>query len=169
MLPLFAEGVTKGADSIYRQLLIEQFRDYEERYGCALLSRIDGGKKSALVRVVVGLMLYHFWIRIAESHSTLVSIPLTSALHFEIYHEKPSPKAGNSLSESFLDYMNYQNPHFEDPKMAPAFKFGNDIAEIMETLNISFSFMASQQAILISEITRKILDGLLLNKEAGER
>ncbi len=156
LLPSVASGISQGADSIYRQLLIEQFKDYEERYGCALLADINDAKQKTLVHVVVSFMLYTFCNSIAQTRPEQIAIPLTSALHFEIYNEKPSAGAG-----SFLDYMTYQNPNFEDPKMAPAFKFGNEIAQIMETMDMAFSLMASQQAILISEITRKILMGLL--------
>jgi len=159
ILPSIASGISQGADAIYRKLLIAQFTDYEERYGCTLLARINDEKKAALICVTVSFMLYTFLIRIAATSPEQISAPLTAALHFDIYHEKP--KAGTG---SFLDYMIYQNPKFEDPKMAPAFKFGNEIAQIMETMDMAFSFMASQQAILISEITRKILDGLLPNQ-----
>ncbi len=153
-LPSLASGISQGADSIYRQLLIEQFKDYEERYGCTLVGQINDAKKSALTRVVVSFMLYTFCNKIVESYPEEPSLPLTSALHFKIYKEKP-------IAGSFMDYITYQNPNFEDRKLAPAFKFGNEIAQIMETMDMAFSFMASQQAILIAEITRKILDGLL--------
>ena len=154
MLPLIASGILQGADSIYRQLLIEQFKDYEERYGCTLVTHINEVRQKTLVCVVTSFMLYTFYKKIRETSPEQISVPLTSALHFEIYKEKPS-------NESFLGYMAYQNPNFEDPKMAPAFKFGNEIAQIMETMDMAFSMMASQQAILISEITRRILDGLM--------
>ena len=154
MLPSIASGITQGADSIYRRLLIAQFRDYEARYGCTFLSEINDEKKSALMRAIASFMLYAFSGGIEERHPKQFSIPLTYALHFEIYNEKPA-------GDSFMDYLAYQNPNFEDTKMAPAFKFGNDIAQIMRTMDSAFSMMASQQAILISEITRKILDGFL--------
>jgi len=153
-----AFGFSQGADAIYRQLLIEQFKDYEQRYGCTLLAHIDIVKQACLVRAVRSFMLYTFCHQIAESGKEQTAIPLTSALYFEIYKEKPAQGRGD-----FLDYIMYQNPHFEDRNMAPAFKFGNEIAQIMETMDMAFSMMASQQAILIAEITRRILNGLIKN------
>jgi hypothetical protein len=159
MLPSLVTGFTQGADSIYRRLLIEQFKDYEQRYGCALLHQINDEKKFALVRVVSSFMLYTFCKKIAETHPSPVALPLTCALHFEIYKEKPIN--GVSPVGSFMNYITYQNPNFEDRKLAPAFLFGNEVAQIMETMDMAFSFMASQQAILISEITQKILTELM--------
>lgn len=166
LLPNFANGISQGADSIYRRLLIEQFKDYEERYGCTLLAQINDKTEAALVRTVISFMLYTFCNKIAETYPEPISSPLTSALHFEIYKEKPIKGAQCRTGHiapagSFLDYMTYQNPNFEDRRLAPAFKFGNEIAQIMETMDMAFSFMASQQAVLIAEITQRILSGLL--------
>lgn len=158
MLPILATGFTQGAEAIYSRLLIEQFRDYEERYGCALLAQINDAKKEVLVRTVISFMLYTFCNKIEELYPKGHCLNLTAALHFEIYKKKPCPG-------SFMDYLTYQNPNFEDRRLAPAFKFGNEIAQIMATMDMAFSCMASQQAILISEITQKILDGLMSQKQ----
>ncbi len=159
MLPSLATGFTQGADSIYSRLLIEQFKDYEERYGCALLSQINDAKKVVLVRTIINFMLYTFYHKIAETYPKELSVSLSAALHFEIWGNSPGELPA---SVSFIDYLTYQNPNFEDRKLAPAFKFGNEIAQIMATMDMAFSCMASQQAILISEITRKIIEGLML-------
>ncbi|MFQ5781267.1 MAG: hypothetical protein ACE5HN_10860, partial [Nitrospiria bacterium] len=82
---------------------------------------------------------------------------LTDALHFEIYRMLPS-------KNSFIEYLTYENPNFEDPDMAPAFKFGNDIADIFEIQDFSFSLMISQQSPLITEIFKKIIRLILFNE-----
>ncbi|MEK7748380.1 MAG: hypothetical protein AAB300_04835 [Nitrospirota bacterium] len=156
-LPSLANAMIQGSDAIYSKLLYPQFQDYEMRYGCAIVAQIDEKKKLEIVRAGTAFMLYTFYSRV-NNDLGLVSVPLTYALHFEIYKEEP--KAG-----SFVDYLTYQNPHFEDPKMAPSFKFGNEIAQILATMDMAFLFMASQQAVLISEITKNIITGFGLAKE----
>jgi hypothetical protein len=156
-LPSIANAIAQGADAIYHKLLYAQFQDYEQRYDCSIVTLIDEDKKAELIRLITGFMLYTFYNRENEQSRDAPSVPLTYALHFEIYKNEPK-------GESFLDYLTYQNPNFEDPKMAPAFKFGNEMAQRMRTMDTAFLFMASQQSVLIAEITQKILNGLLNEK-----
>lgn len=158
-LPQIANAISQGANAIYLKLIYPQFQDYEARYECVIVAQIDDGKKTEIIRVIISFMVYTFYNRM-NVHDSAASVPFTHALHFEIYKNKP--EAG-----SFADYLTYQNPNFEDPKMAPSFKFGNEIAQIMATMDMAFLFMASQQAVLVAEITQKILDGMIPPSEAA--
>lgn len=165
LLPKMGETIRQGADYLYLKVLQEQIRDYDVRFGSKVVDQIDEPKKSAILRKLTGLMLVTFFNELSEQYpdSTLPSA-LTDALHYEIYRALPA-------KDSFIDYLTYRNPNFEDPRLAPAFKFGNDIAEIVQTLDLSFSFMISQQSTIISEISRKLIRLVLFDEpiEAAPR
>lgn len=161
LLPNMGETIRQGADYLFIKVLQEQIRDYDVRFGSKVVDQIDDSKRSAILRKLTGLMLVTFFNELSEQYpdSPLPSA-LTDAVHYEIYQALPS-------KDSFIDYLTYRNPNFEDPRLAPAFKFGNDVAEIMQTLDLSFSFMVSQQTTIISEISRKLIR-LVLFDEAIE-
>jgi hypothetical protein len=155
-LPQISKNFIQSAELIYERILRGQFSDYEERYGGGLLAKINEEKKGQLIHGVTNFMLYAFFCKIEEEGSVVAS-PLTHALHFEIYKTVPTNDS------SFLTYVTYQNHNFEEKRLAAAFKFGNDISNIMETADRPFSFMGSQQAMIISEVTRRVLADTLTN------
>ena len=157
-LPQMAEAARQGGDYLYREVLHDLIRNYDLRFGSDVLSLIDDSKKAALIRKLTSLALAQFFKELAELYpDTAVPSLLTDALHFEIYGALPS-------QDSFIDYLSYRNANFEDPKAAPAFKFGNDVAEILETLDLSFSFMVSQQYMIVREVSRKLIRFVLFNE-----
>jgi hypothetical protein len=150
LLPKMGETIRQGADYLFIKVLQEQIRNYDIRFGSRVADQIDDPKRSAISRKLTGLMLVTFFNELSEQYpDSPIPSALTDAVHYEIYQALPS-------KDSFIDYLTYRNPNFEDPRLAPAFKFGNDIAEIMRTLDLSFSFMISQQTTIISEISRKL-------------
>jgi hypothetical protein len=158
LLPKMAEAVRQGGDYLYEKTLRDQILVYDTRFGSSVSAQIDDSKKSVLTRKLVSLMLVSFFNELSELYpDSPFPSSLTDALHFEIYQALPG-------KESFVDYLTYRNPNFEDPRMAPAFKFGNDVAEILETLDLSFSMMVSQQSPLITDISRKLVRLVLFNE-----
>jgi len=158
LLPKLGDTLRQGADYLFIKVLQEQIRNYDARFGSRIVDQIDDLKKSAILRKLTALMLVTFFNELSERYpSSPVPSALTDAVHYEIYQALPS-------KDSFIDYLTYRNPNFEDPRMAPAFKFGNDIAEIMQTLDLSFSFMVSQQSPIISEISRKLIRLVLFDE-----
>lgn len=158
LLPKMGETIRQGADYLFIKVLQEQIRNYDTRFGSRVADQIDAPKKSAILRKLTGLMLVTFFNELSERYAdSSVPSALTDAVHYEIYQALPS-------KDSFIDYLTYRNPNFEDPRLAPAFKFGNDIAEIMQTLDLSFSFMVSQQTTIISEISRKLIRLVLFDE-----
>lgn len=158
LLPQMAEAIRQGGDYLYEKVLRDQIGVYDTRFGSNVSAQIDDSKKSGLTRKLVSLMLVSFFNELSEIYpDSPFPSSLTDALHFEIYQALPA-------KESFIDYLTYRNPNFEDPRLAPAFKFGNDVAEILETLDLSFSIMVSQQSPLITDISRKLVRLVLFNE-----
>ncbi len=158
LLPKMGETIRQGADYLYAKVLQEQIRNYDTRFGSKVVDQIDDPKRSAILRKLTGLMLVTFFNELSERYpDSAIPSALSDGLHYEIYRTLPS-------KDSFIDYLTYRNPNFEDPRLAPAFKFGNDIAEIMQTLDLSFSFMISQQSTIISEISRKLIRLVLFDE-----
>ncbi|NKE69937.1 hypothetical protein [Candidatus Manganitrophus noduliformans] len=158
LLPKMGETVRQGADYLFMKVLQEQIRNYDARFGSKVVDQIDDSKKSAILRKLTGLMLVALFNELSEQYpDSPIPSALTDAVHYEIYRALPS-------KDSFIDYLTYRNPNFEDPRLAPAFKFGNDIAEIMQTLDLSFSFTISQQTMIISDISRKLIRLVLFDE-----
>ena len=158
LLPKMAEAIQQGGDYLYEKVLRDQIQIYDTRFESSVSAQIDDSKKSDLTRKVISLMLVSFFNELSELYpDSPFPSSLTDALHFEIYQALPA-------KESFIDYLTYRNPNFEDPRLAPAFKFGNDVAEILETLDLSFSIMVSQQSPLITDISRKLVRLVLFNE-----
>jgi hypothetical protein len=139
-IPQMAEAIRQGESYLYEKVLVDLFQKYDIRFG------------------LTSLMLFQFFNELAERYpDTAIPSSLTDALHFEIYGSLPS-------KESFIDYLSYRNPNFENPQAAPAFKFGNDVAEILRTLDTSFSFMVAQQFPVIRDISKKLIRLVLFNE-----
>jgi len=159
-LPDFTKAIISGGDYIYQRIVAAQIKEYDLHYGSAVIHQIeiDPTKEDAMIRKIIGFMLFLFYRELALLYpDASLPLSLSSALHFEIYQSMPA-------YDSFLDYLNYHNPNFEDPAFAPAFKFGNDIAQITGVRDISFSFAISQQISLIGDISRKIIRWMLFHE-----
>ena len=166
-LPKIAELFHEAALSIYSKVLLGQFKDYEERYGSTLLATIDDHKKAALIQTITDYMLYAFFRQIESiCPEQEIALPMTYAL----CADGGSRRGGGDQrsGEGFIGYLMYQNPNFEEPRMAVAFKFGEDVAQIMETADRPFSFMAAQQAMIISEITKRLIEDILASSSPEE-
>ncbi len=158
LLPKTAEAMVTGGEYLYRKIIQEVIEAYDQRYQLTVLTQIDEAKRSAMIRTLMSFMLFIFFSELSKTDPT-ASLFLTNALHFEIYHSLPA-------RESFVDYLNYRNPNFEDPKLAPTFKFGNDIAQIVGVRDIPFSFAIAQQIPIISEATKTLIHLAIVNEPA---
>lgn len=160
-IPQMAEAFRQGESYLYEKVLLDLLQKYDLRFQSDVAAQIDDAKKAALLRRLTAVMLFQFFNELAERYpDEALPSSLTDALHFEIYRSLPS-------KESFIDYLSYRNPNFENPQAAPAFKFGNDVAEILRTLDTSFSFMVAQQFPLVRDISKKLIR-LVLFDEAIE-
>lgn len=165
LLPKLAAAIEEGRAYLYRKVLESQIKDFDEHYGSKVFAKIDDTKKAAILHKLTGFMLVSYFNELSDLYpDTSLPSSLTDALHFEIYGALPS-------KDSFVDYLTYKNPNFDDVGMAPAFKFGNDIAEILETFEFSFPLMISQQSPLIRQISKKIIRLVLFDEpiEAGPK
>lgn len=158
LLPKLAETYQEGGAYLLHKTLLSQFEEYDTQYGCSLSEEMSEEKSARMLRKIMSLMLVSFF---RELSSIFPEGPypasITDALHYEIYQSLPS-------EDSFVGYLRYKNPNFEDARMAPAYKFGNDVAEILGIPDLSFSFMAAQQAAVISEIARKLMRWVLFDE-----
>ncbi len=154
LLPKMAETMVTGAEYLYRKVMQDLIEEYDRRYKLTVSTQIDEVKKSAIIRTLMNFMLFIFFRELGETEA---SLSLTNALHFEIYRSLPE-RGG------FVAYVGYRNPNFEDPKLAPAFKFGNDIAQIVGVRDIPFSFAVAQQIPIISEATKTLIQLALSNE-----
>lgn len=150
-LPRLATEILNTGRYLYEKVVEVQIKEYDAHYGSQVMAQIDALKQEAMIQSLIGFMLYVFYKELLEgTKDTRVPVALGRALHFELYEVSPD-------QNSFLDYLNYQNPHFENPAMAPTFKFGNDIAQIVGIRDLSFAFAMAQQAPLIDTLSRKVI------------
>ncbi|MFQ5598191.1 MAG: hypothetical protein ACE5GK_09080 [Nitrospiria bacterium] len=157
-LPNLAEAVRQGARTLLQRSLLDQIKEYDLRTGRHILENIDATMEEAMLKKLTGMMLLFCHEELSKlfRRETVPSI-LTTALHYEIY--KALPK-----EEGFVAYLQYQNPHFEDPKMAPAHKFGNDIAKIVSVSDQLFYLIIAQQTSVISEVSVRLIRWVLLGE-----
>ncbi len=158
LLPKLAAAIEEGRDYLYRKVLEAQIKDFDAHYGRHVFEKIDDTKKTAILHKLTAFMLVSYFNELTDLYNdTALPSSLTDALHFEIYEAMPS-------KNSFVDFLTYKNPNFDDASMAPAFKLGNDVAEILETFDFSFPLIISQQAPLIRQISKKIIRLVLFNE-----
>ncbi|MFQ5543004.1 MAG: hypothetical protein ACE5FY_01480 [Nitrospiria bacterium] len=149
-LPDLAKAFREGGDYLLQKAILDSIQDYDDRFDSAVLAQVSGLKKTRMLRRLISLMLVSFFGEVeAFVKNSEKALFLAKALHFELYQALP-------LKECFMDYLAYQNPHFDNPKMAPAYKFGTDISAIAETPDLSFSFLISQQTMVIDDISKKL-------------
>ncbi len=151
LLPKLAETYREGGAYLLHKTLLSQFEEYDAQYGRSLSEEINEEKSELMLSKVMSLMLVSFF---RELTTIFPDGPypsaITDALHFELYQSLPS-------EDGFVSYLLYENPNFEDSRMAPAYKFGNDIAEILAIPDLSFSFMVAQQVAVISDISKRLM------------
>lgn len=160
LLPKLSETFAQGRDYLYDRGIREVVCEYDARAGSQIVAQMDDAKVAALSDEIVAVMLYSFHRVCAALYpaSPLFAARLTDALHFEMYQRLPTPDVGVSA------YLAYQNPHFEDPKVAYAFRFGQRAGAIMATLDTPFLLMLAQRAPLIVETAEKLTRFVLFNE-----
>lgn len=157
-LPNLAEAIRQGRQSLLQKSLLDQISEYDHQTGRQILKEIDEDKKEAMIGKLTAMMLLSLYDELSSVFKdTALPSSLTLALHYEIYRALPS-------NDGFVEYLDYQNPHFEDPKMAPAHKFANDIAEILSISDQLFYFVIAQQVAVISEVSRKLIRWVLFDE-----
>jgi len=158
LLSKLAETYVEGGEYLLHKTLLEQFKEYDAQYGSSLSKEITEEKSALMLRKITSLMLMTCF---KELSRVLPDGPypsaLTDALHYEIYTALPS-------NDSFVAYLTYENPNIEDRKMAPAFKFGDDIAQIVAMPDLSFSFLVAQQVAVISDISGRLTRWVLFDE-----
>jgi hypothetical protein len=148
-LPLLVQTLSEGRDYLHRRVLYDYVLEYDLRCGTRVAPAVVGEKREPLLRELTGFMLtaFHDELLVIYPDSPLPML-LTDALYFEMYQCLPPISS---------DYVRYQNPDLEDPRTAPAFKWGQSVAGILGTLDIPFSLMMSQQCPLILNVSRKLI------------
>ena len=160
LLPKLSQTFEQGGDYLYDRGIREVLCEYDARAGSEIAAQIDKAKKAALQDEIFALMLYAFHRVCAARYpeSPAFAAGLTDALHFEMYRRLPTADAGAAV------YLSYRNPHFEDPTMAYAFRFGQRVGAIMATLDTPFLLMFAQHAPLIVETAEKLTRFVLFNE-----
>lgn len=158
LLPKLAETYKEGGVYLLHKTLLDQFEEYDAQYGVTLSKEITEEKSAQMLDKITSLMLMTCF---KELSRVLPEGPspsaLTDALHYEIYGALPN-------KDSFVAYLTYENPNFEDHKMAPAFKFGKDISEIVAMPDLAFSFLVSQQFAVISDVSGRLTRWILFDE-----
>ncbi len=158
-LPDLADAIRQGASALLQKTLIEQIAEYDKRTGRELVKRIDEDKSEAMLQKLTSMMLLTVYEELAaQFQDPAVPSYLTSALHYDLYKVIPG-------EEGFVEYLHYQNPHFDDPAMAPAHKFGNDIAAILSISDQLFYLIIAQQAVVISDVSKQLIRWVLFDEE----
>ncbi len=158
LLPKLAETYKEGGEYLLHKTLLSQFEEYDLQYGVTLSKEMTEEKSMQMLDKVTSLMLMTCFKVLSD---VLPDGPepsaLTDGLHYEIYEVLPG-------KDSFVSYLTYQNPNFEDHKMAPAFKFGKDISEIVAMPDLAFSFLVSQQFAVISDVSGRLTRWVLFDE-----
>jgi len=160
LLPRLSQVFSEGRDYLYDRGIHEVLCEYDARAGSQIAAQIDDAQKAALSDEIVAVMLYAFHRLCSARYpgTPAFSAHLTDALHFEMYRRLPAADAGVSA------YLAYHNPHFEDPKVAYAFRFGQRGGAILATLDTPFLLMLAQRAPLIVETAEKLTRFVLFNE-----
>ncbi len=158
LLPKLAETYKEGGEYLLHKTLLSQFEEYDLQYGVTLSKEMTEEKSVLMLDKITSLMLMACFKELSNIlPDGPVPSALTDALHYEIYGVLPG-------KESFVSYLTYQNPQFEDHKMAPAFKFGEDISKIVAMPDLAFSFLVAQQFAVISDVTGRLTRWVLFDE-----
>ncbi len=158
LLPKLGEVYQEGAAYLLHKVLLSQIKAYDEQYGSSVLDEIDEEKSTEMVQILTRLMIFYYFKALSRifPEDPYPSV-LANALHFEIYNVMPE-------KESYIAYLSYKNQNFDDAEMAPAYKFGNDIAAIVAIPDLSFCMMITQQAAVILDISQKLMRWILFDE-----
>jgi hypothetical protein len=156
-LPRLADLLLEGRDYLYEKVILAAADDYDVRAQSGIAKQIDPTKEQALRDELAAIMLFAFHEEYAQLDPQRPewAMGLTRALHGEMATRARRPVC-SPFESGAMTYLSYRNPHFEDPKVAYAFRFGQRIAQIMETLDTPFSLMMAQQAKVCTDIARRL-------------
>ncbi len=161
-LPDMAMVFRRAEHSLLKKTLLDQIDEYDIRMGSQLSKKIDEMKQEEIRRKISSLTLLSFYNELVEYlGETSTAYTLTDALHYEIYQ---SLSFGEGFTE-YLDYLKVRNPHFDDQKMTPAHKFGNDISQIVSITDPTFYLIIAQQAAVICDSAGKLVRWVLFDEE----
>jgi hypothetical protein len=164
-LPRLADVLLEGRDYLYAKVILAAMDDYDMRAQSAIVSQVDSTKEQALRDELAAIMLFAFHEQGTQLYPQKPewAMGLTRALHGEM-----AAHTLRSISAAFeagaMTYLSYRNPHFEDPKVAYAFRFGQRMAQIMETLDTPFSLMMAQQATVTTDTARRLTRWVLFDE-----
>jgi len=152
----------RAEDSLYKQALLDQIKEYDLRMGSKLAKKIDETKATAMRKNISSLTLLSFYNELSGRFpGTSIAYALTDALHYECYQSLAS---GEGFAD-YLDYLNKRSGQGDDQLMTPAHKFGNDIAQILEISDPTFYFIIAQQTAVICESAGKLVRWVLFDEE----
>lgn len=159
-IPRLAGTLRQGADYICERVLIDFFKEYDERFQSGILAEMTDAKRFKVTEGLLHFMMLQVFSDLAAHvrDRNLAGL-LSDAVHFEIFGELPREQG------SFVEYLKYENPNFEDPSAAPIYKFGHDMAACIGFTDMNFPTMVAQQSFLVVELTKK-LSQLALNDAA---
>lgn len=158
LLPKLAKTYKEGGAYLLHKTLLSQFEEYDAQYGVALSKEMTEEKSAQMLDKITSVMLLTCFKALSNVFPDgPYPSALTDALHYEIYGALPG-------KDSFVAYLTYKNPNFEDSQMAPAFKFGADISEIVGMSDLSFSFLVAQQVAVISDVSGRLTRWILFDE-----
>lgn len=158
LLPKLAETYKEGGVYLLHKTLLNQFEEYDAQYGVTLTKEMTEEKSVQMLGKITNVMLMTCFKVLSDVFpGGPYPSALTDALHYDIYGALPD-------KDSFVDYLTYKNPNFEDSQMAPAFKFGADISEIVAMSDLSFSFLVAQQVAVISDVSERLIRWILFDE-----
>ncbi len=156
VLPQMASALKQGRDYLYDRVVCTALRDYDIRAGSQIAHAMGAAQADALREELMAVLLFTFFQEQSKRDvEPSVAWLLTDALHYAVY-DRPA-----TAGEGVCAYRDDQNPHFEDPKIAYAFRFGQRIGQIMETLDLPFSLMMSQHAVCVAQVCKTLMDQVL--------
>ncbi len=164
-LPRLAGVLLEGRDYLYEKVILAAMDDYDLRAQSAIVKEIDAAKEAALRDELAAIMLFAFHEQGTQLYPQKPewATGLTHALHGEMATHASRP-VSSTFETGVMTYLSYRNPHFEDPKVAYAFRFGQRMAQIMETLDTPFALMMAQQATVSADTTRKLTRWVLFDE-----
>lgn len=161
-VPKLANTLREGTDYIYQRVICEMLQEYDERFHSQILPQMDDDRKQKVKSSLLHYMLVQVYSDLSShvGDQNMAGL-MVDAVHYEIFGALPLEKG------SFVEYLQYENPNFEDPTGAPVYKFGHDMAAVTGFVDMYLPMMFSQQSPLILELTKK-LTALALVDEPGQ-
>jgi hypothetical protein len=150
-VPKLAATLHEGADYIYRRVIQDTLREFDERFDSKIVPSLDEEKQERMTVCLLHYMIFQAYADLSvRIHDPNLAGFMLDAVHFELFGELPGEKG------SFIEYLKYENQNFEDPSAAPVYKFGFDLAAITGLPDMNLPLILSQQSPLIRELTGKL-------------